>query len=311
MTGLPLLHSFDLARFVARGFLRMDAVVPDALNRRFMAEAVDIAAVTPDMGRRDAHRCLMQRSAVPEVVPSVPFSEAYAPGSALAEIFALPHVAGAIRSLVGPAPLFDHHYLHVTYPPDYFGGGVHVSQPTHQDSTVDPQAGFDLQVMYYPHDVTPEMGGTRFIPGTHLRIVNEMALARCQNMVGQQHVVAPAGTLLFLHHGIWHGGGLNRSASPRTMYKVRVRPTVPQVRWWDMATLPPRARRPAYFMRQPQPASVEEILTTPEPWFESDTAQLEFLQRIKLWRHLLGDPAWDVDDWLTRLENPARRPIGG
>ncbi len=308
MSAPKLLHTLDVARFVARGFLQLDAVVPEALNRRFMAEAVEAADIRPSMGRRAAQRALMARSAVPEVVPSVPFAGAYAPDSALGAIFALPEVVGAIRSLLGPDPLFDHHYLHVTYPSDYFGDGEHVSQATHQDATVDPQAGFEIQIMYYPHEITREMGGTRYIPGTHLRIVNEMGLARCQNVLGQQHVVAPAGTMLLLHHGIWHGGGLNRSARPRAMYKVRVRPTVPQVRWWDVTTLPPASRRPAYFARAPHPESVEEILSTPEPWFESDGGQLEVVQRIRLWRHMLGDPRWDLDDWMTRLENPARSP---
>ena len=45
------------------------------------------------------------------------------------------------------------------------------------------------------------------------------------------------------------------------------------------------------------------ILTTPEPWFEADTGRLEFLNRIRLWRYLLGDERFDADYWLTRIEN--------
>jgi len=45
---------------------------------------------------------------------------------------------------------------------------------------------------------------------------------------------------------------------------------------------------------------------TPEPWFEQDTGRLEFVNRIRLWRHLSGDPTFDADYWLGRLENPAR-----
>jgi hypothetical protein len=107
--------------------------------------------------------------------------------------------------------------------------------------------------------VTREMGGTRFVPGTHLRRVSEVALGRYQNIAGQQHMVCEAGTLLFLHK------------------------------------------------KSPQPQTVESILMTPEPWFEQDTGRLEFLNRIKLWRHLAGDPAFDADHWATRLENPARK----
>ena len=45
---------------------------------------------------------------------------------------------------------------------------------------------------------------------------------------------------------------------------------------------------------------------TPEPWFEQDTGRLEYVNRIKLWRHLSGDPHFDADWWMSRLENPAR-----
>jgi len=44
-------------------------------------------------------------------------------------------------------------------------------------------------------------------------------------------------------------------------------------------------------------------LTRLEPWFELDTGRLEILNRIRLWRYLLGDESIDVDYWLTRLEN--------
>ena len=63
-----------------------------------------------------------------------------------------------------------------------------------------------------------------------LRVVSEAAIARYQNVRGQQHVVCPAGTVLILHHGIWHGGGVNRSDRLRYMFKIRLCPTEPQVR---------------------------------------------------------------------------------
>ena len=32
-------------------------------------------------------------------------------------------------------------------------------------------------------------------------------------------------------------------------------------------------------------------------------AVLEYLNRIRLWRYLLGDDSFDADYWLTRVEN--------
>jgi hypothetical protein len=215
-------------------------------------------------------------------------------------------VRGAFQSLLGEAPVFDHHFLHITFPPRWHeaGGGEAVSQPTHQDSTIDPRTAFDVQLMYYPHAVTREMGGTRFVPGTHLRRVSEYALARYQNIRGQQHMVCPAGTLLFLHHGLWHGGGVNHSERTRYMFKIRAHAGSRQTRAWDVSDLTPGPdHRPIFYRKTaPAPDTVETILTTPEPWFETDTGRLEYVARIRLWRYLTEDPTFDADYWLTRLE---------
>ena len=183
-----------------------------------------------------------------------------------------------------------------------------MSQHTHQDSTIDPRTAFDLQIMYYPHAVTRDMGGTRFIPGTHLRKVSEVALGRYQNLRGQQHMVCEAGTLLFMHHGIWHGGGVNLSDRTRHMFKIRMHSSGPQTRGWDLSDLPEKGpQRPIFYRKSPpEPDTVASILTTPEPWFEQDTGRLEYVNRIKLWRYLTEDPDADMDYWLTRLETSGR-----
>jgi len=309
MSDLPLLSALDMARFVARGFLRFDGVVPDEINRQFMAEVGD----APEPGRHmlATYGALMAKAAIPEAAPGAPLSTIYPQEGAVARLLDLPVVRGAIESLVGPDPVFDHHFLHVTFPPAYYEatGGENVSQHTHQDSTVDPTPGFDLQIMYYPHAVTREMGGTRFVPGTHLRKVSEAALGRYQNIRGQQHMVCEPGTLLFLHSGIWHGGGVNRSDRTRTMFKIRMNPSASQARRFDLSTLAEPARRPIFYMKSPQPETVEQILMTPEPWFENDTGRLEFINRIQLWRHLVADPGYDADHWMSRLENPARQSL--
>lgn len=304
MSSLPLLTAEQMASFVAQGFLRFDGVVPDEINRQFMDAVGEIAPAVPGQKLRRTYGEILARADIPQVAAGTPLASAYPQGSAMERLLGLPLVAGAVRSLVGEAPVFDHHFLHVTFPPAYHEGGESVSQHTHQDSTIDPRQAFDLQIMYYPHRVTRPMGGTRFVPGTHLRKVSEVALGRYQNIRGQQHMVCEAGTLLFLHSGIWHGGGVNLSDETRTMFKVRINPSRTQVRQFDLDTLKPQAQqRPIFYLKGPLPQSVEQILMTPEPWFEQDTGRLEFVNRIKLWRYLTGDPGYDADYWLTRLEN--------
>ncbi|MEE4302210.1 MAG: phytanoyl-CoA dioxygenase family protein [Pseudomonadales bacterium] len=305
---VPLLDSRQVARFVARGFLRFDGVVPAEINDAFMSEV-------PPFERGEgeplmvAYGRMLARCGVPEIPAGLPFEGAFDGASPLGRLFALPVFRGIVTSLLGAAPRFDHHFLHLAFPPSAYRetDPPQRSQHLHQDSTIDPRRrAFDLQIMYYPHEVGPEDGGTRYLPGSHLRVVSEAAIARYQNVVGQQHVVCPAGTLLVLHHGIWHGGGINRGTGMRAMYKIRLNPTVPQVRTWDTSDLPEDggAQRPIFLRKGPgDPEDLHEILARPEAWYEDDTGRLELLERARLWRHMIGSPGADVDYWLTRVEN--------
>jgi len=283
-----------MAQFVARGFVRFDGVVPQTLNDRFMKEVETGPPVAAPAGTK--------------------LTDCY-PDSVVSEILRLPEIKGAIESLVGPGCLYDHQGTHFNPPAaPMIEQGIDVkSQHTHQDSTIDvrPHA-FDVQMFYYPHEVTPEMGGTRFIPGTHLRRVSEMACARYQNVVGQKKVVCPAGTVIFMHHGMWHGGEINRSDRTRFMLKIRMNPVVKQTRLWNTDDLTDEgaaamgAPQPIFVfseMFDRDPNDVQKVLCGFEPWFEMDTGRLEFVNRVKLWRHLIGDDAFDAHHWLSRLEN--------
>ena len=53
---------------------------------------------------------------------------------------------------------------------------------------------------------------------------------------------------------------------------------------------------------------LHSILCEMQPWYEADTMRLEYVNRIRLFRYLLGDDSFDADYWLSRLEqNPGRR----
>ncbi|MFI9816376.1 phytanoyl-CoA dioxygenase family protein [Saccharothrix variisporea] len=262
-TTSNLLSSVLMARFAAQGFLRFDSVVPDDLN----AVAMDA-----------------MRDGVPDVPYGVPLSKAFPPDSFAHRLVTLPVVAGALRSLVGPEPTVDHIAVHVREPHE---GSA---QPLHGDAIIDTRRdAFDVQLMYYPHEVTADMGGTLLVPGSHLRLTNESDTGRYQNLRGQIRLTCPAGTVLFLHHGIWHGGRRNDSAQRRYMFKTRFNPTTPQVRLWDTADLDDPA--------------VRAELTTTFPWYEFATGRLEVYNRIKLWRTLTGDDTFDIDYWATRVSN--------
>jgi len=298
------LTTMQMAHFAARGFVRLDVTIPDAINQRFLN---DIGTLSPEPTHiRAQYRQLMHSSVIPLVDAGTPLAKAYPKDSAVAQMLQVPEVSGAIESLVGATPVVDHHFLHVALPATASDPNTpRRSQHTHQDSTIDPRQAFDVQLFYFPHAVTAEMGGTRFIPGSHFRVVSEAAIGRYQNILGQKHVVCPAGTVFLFHMGLWHGAGLNQSEQVRTLFKIRLCPTQKQERLWDTQEMTPGPNpRPIFWTDGTRDTTqLETTLMTPEPWFEADTGRLEYLNRIRFWRYITGDDTYDADYWLTRVEN--------
>ena len=260
------LTSVQMARFVSHGFLTLPGIVPREMN--------DAAIGVLTEG-------------IPPVAYGTAVRDAFPAGSFARALIELPAVAGALYSLVGPGPTVDHHAVHIRQPRE---GSA---QPLHGDAIIDVRTdAFDVQLMYYPQEVTPGMGGTLIVPGSHLRRTNETDTGRYQNLRGQLRLVCPAGTVVLLHHGIWHGGRRNDTGTARYMFKIRFNPTVPQVRLWDTSDLA-------------DPAVAEE-LRTQFPWYEPATGRLERVNRVRMWRALTGDEDYDLDYWVTRVTN---RPL--
>lgn len=281
-----LLTSEQMASFAARGFLRFDELIPNDVNERAMKEI--------DAG-------------VPAAAAGTPLSQCYPEPSVLGEILRSPEIEGIIYSLVGPDPLFDHQAVHVREPNE------DSAQHMHGDSTIDLRMHFDIQLMYFPHDVPIEMGGTLLVPGSQYRRINEMDIARYQNIVGQISMVCKAGTILVLHHGIWHCGRQNKSSKRRYMFKVRLNPAVRQLRLWNTDDLDESVNKQTpIFSKEMPKEGIQAILSSSEPWFEEGTKRLEILNRIKMWRFLTGDDNFDAHYWMTRLENmPENRVASG
>ena len=272
-----LLNSKQMAQFVAQGYLRFDGLVSDDINQAAMQE-FDAGTVKGEPA-------------------GTPLSECYQ-GSVIRQLLDLPEIQGIIRSLVGENPLFDHDAVHVREPNEGKAQGLHA------DSIIDIRTAFDIQIMYFPHDVPLEMGGTLLLPGSHFRRINEMDIARYQNMLGQVAMVCPAGSILVLHHGIWHCGRQNQTNRRRHMFKVRLNPQVRQLRLWNTDDLvDDYAQHQEIFAGKEHEGDIQSILSKREPWFEAATGRLEIVNRIKLWRYLTGDDNFDVHYWLTRLEN--------
>ncbi|MEM9037153.1 MAG: phytanoyl-CoA dioxygenase family protein [Actinomycetota bacterium] len=274
-----------MAEFVTDGYLRFEAIVPADVNERALDE----------VERLNRER-LGPAGAKPPPT-GTPLSACYPPPSAIGEYLRLPAVKGIIESLVGPEPAFDHDWTH------HVPAGSPVRQHLHVDAVVDSTApSFDIQLFWFLHDVAPGEGGTRFVPGSHLRRVHGSGLDRYQHIRGEQQFAGPAGTVVVFHHGLWHAGQPNPGDVDRWMHKTRLNPTVPQVRLWNTDDLDALHNPPSdHLFARMQPDSVGRTFRTQHPWHGVTEARNEQIQRSLLWRYLTGDDHYDVDHYLTRL----------
>ncbi len=288
----------EMARFVVDGYLRFDALVPAAINERAVDE---MRRLLPVKFARFGPNVPEEVEGVAQPVTGMHLSDCYPPPSVIGEVLRLDAVHGIIESLVGPDPVFDHDFVH------FIPGGSPFRQHLHVDAIIDSaEPAFDIQLFYYPMEVRAGEGGTRFVPGTHLRHVRAEGLSRYQRIRGEEQFSGPAGTLVVCHHGIWHAGQSNPSERERWMYKIRLNPCVPQVRLWNTADLAALQNDASDHVFATVPGdSVGRILRRKHSWQRGHEERYDLTARARLWRHLSGDERYDVDYYLTRLEHRA------
>lgn len=288
------LTTAEVARFVADGYLRFDALIPDAINQQVIAELqpLEVNKLQQMFGQpADA-------GGPPMPASLTPLSQCYPQPSVLGKMLRLPQVQGIIESLVGPDPLFDHDFVH------RLPAGSEYQQHLHVDAVIDSaDPTFDIQLFYFPRDVAPNAGGTRFVPGTHLRRTRAEGVSRYQHIMGEQQYNGVAGTVMVFHQGLWHAGQPNPSDTDRWMYKIRLNPSGSQVKRWDTSDFDDvqndASDHTFALMRQD---SVAHIFRTMQPWQKGHESRYEQMQRAHLWRYLSDDPAFDVDYYHTRIE---------
>jgi len=297
MANGDLLTSAEVARFVAEGYLRFDALVPGDINARALEEMRELMPVKVKQATGQPVETDCQR---PE--SGARLSVCYPPPSGLGAYLRLPRVQGIIASLLGEDPLYDHDFVH------FLPAGSGYEQHLHVDAIVDPTApSFDIQLFYFPRAVEEGAGGTRFLPGSHLRVVRSEGVARYQRVRGERQFAGPAGTVLVCHHGLWHAGQPNPTDRDRWMHKIRLNPRVSQQRRWnveDLAAIHNDASDHVFATMRHD--SVGNILRKMQPWQIGHEARSELVQRARLWRYLTGDATYDVDYYLTRLEGRRR-----
>ncbi|MEM9255222.1 MAG: phytanoyl-CoA dioxygenase family protein [Pseudomonadota bacterium] len=293
------LSTADVAHFVAEGFLRFDEVIPAEINRDVVEELRAL-----ESNKLNQIMELPTDAGGPKIPATLStLSQCYPAPSVLGEMLRLPQVQGIIESLVGPEPLFDHDFVH------RLPAGSDYQQHLHVDAVMDStDPSFDIQLFYYPEAVAPRAGGTRFLPGSHLRRARAEVVGRYQHIMGEQHYTGEAGTLMVFHHGLWHAGQPNPSNVDRWMYKIRLNPSESQVRRWNTDDFGDMHNDPSdHTFARMRHDSVANILRTMQPWQKGHEARYDQMQRARLWRYLSGDQHFDVDYYHTRLEQRERR----
>lgn len=245
-----LLDVGQMANFACEGMVHLDAVVPAALNRQVLSEL--------DCYGGDGF-------------------EYWFSSSAIREVFRTPRVAGAIRSLMGPSPMYNHSFVHIV-PPHHAE-----AQIWHADSVIDTRPDvFDVLVLYFPQDTPEEMGPTLVLPGSHLRDVRVGSIGHLRNIVGQRRLTCGAGTVVMVHADIWHCAQPNATDRKRYMFKIRLQ-------------VPAGSDQRAQFLTDgyDDPEVLERIFRCNQPWHGAEQREEQVL-RAKFWRYLTGDDRVDA-----------------
>jgi hypothetical protein len=132
----------------------------------------------------------------------------------LHEVYDHPEVRGALVSLLGEdVRMNGHRHCHVNRP------GT-PSQSWHQDGTNQRHHHLHtVLAMYYPQEVTPDLGPTVLMPGTHFRNAPTDRMATYANFREQVVLTVPAGTVAITHYDIWHAASAN--CGDRTRYMLK------------------------------------------------------------------------------------------
>ena len=210
----------------------------------------------------------------------------------LKEVWNSPEMDGVLTSLLGPDyQMFPHRHCHRNAP------GT-PSQQIHQDNMNDLRVEggqkrhpdhIDLVLaMYYPQDVTSNMGPTLILPGTHVLQALPERMASQGNFRDQVIATVDAGSVVILHYDIWHAGTANTSKTVRYMLKFLFqRTTNPSVPSWnhDPST----------------DSTIRQRLESENPMsFQRGLAAKQRQLRTRMWNRLSGDQALDLsyhDKW--------------
>ncbi len=197
----PTLNDQQVFNFCRQGYLMLEGVVDDDVNRRMLAFVEE----------HTEHQPL-------ELLTEDWFVEG---------VFKNPQAAGAVRSLLGadfklPQTLCNHR-ADCPLPPQHWhrdGGSIYSRRLDY------------LQVFYYPQDTPRALGPTELIPGSHFMRSKANYMGHIRSVKLVKSTAAPAGTIFITAYPIWHRKGRSTASGIRHLFKYNYWRTAEPRRDW-------------------------------------------------------------------------------
>jgi len=201
----PTLTDAQVLEFCKNGFLMLEGVVSDDVNRR-------------TLDYLDASEYPVQHEPT-EIMEEHWFAKG---------VICNDEAAGAVRSLLGcdfglPILMSNHR---VACPAPVTGGWHRDGCSKHETEL------HTLQVFYYPQDCPRELGPTELLPGSHFLFSPASRMAHYGSIRGGHRAASPAGSIFITAYPIWHRRSASTAAGTRNMLKYNYRRSVRPTRDW-------------------------------------------------------------------------------
>jgi len=201
----PSLTDSQVLDFCKTGYLILEGVVPEEINRR-TKEWLDVFHEA-EKGRQT--------------------SQLYEEDWFMETVVRNPEAAGAIRSLLGPD------YQEPQWMTFFRGEGTSPPGQWHIDGGYShgPQLNL-LKWFYLPSDTPDDLGPTEFVPGSHHLLNQVRFMAHYDGIRHRWKASGPAGSILITVYPLWHRRALCTRDQVRYMVTSTVHRTSPPRRDW-------------------------------------------------------------------------------
>jgi len=255
-----LLSDADVAKFIVTGYHMVQLDLPSGLNES-IAQQLDTLDYNPG-------------DAITDVVPE------------LNQVLEHPATTGVLKSLLGHDYIVQSHRHWHCKQPNSGHMQWHQDSVNRRDTSINRFLG-----LFYPTDITPDMGPTVIVPGTQFRNAPTDRMATYTNIRGQVPIVVKAGTIAFTHYDLWHGTAANRSEVKRHMIKFLFGRNSPNTApTWNHD--PEALNAPRDWNKKDKAEDANNILTFANPIGVSQSDHYKERQiRRQCWNELMGQTA--------------------